>query len=572
MNDKTIIRPGGRRPRSGIGQNSNEDSTVVRGHQPPHQQGKAPQRDSQQSDFQADTSERTVVRPRSSSVQGQAAQSPPQQQSATRYRDPSFSKTSQQSTAGAQRYVEPDFNPSQNNQNQNYQAKHYQAKHYQTQYNSPQNQAHSPTPPPIVQATQPQQPAPVTQVQMSFIQGHQASNNELLDLVSPLLSIAGKVRESGGALDLEEFKHHAVQQIQYFQSCQFSLQGDQDLQFKASYCLCCLVDDLVLNTPWSKNSSWINESLLSIIHQETWGGEKFFSFLHEMELNPAATLNVLELYYLAMELGFEGKYREMPNGQPQHQHIKQNTFVLLTRYKPPHMEALSSHWKGIPDDKNSLVRLIPQWVIWSVTAGLSLTVFIVLSFMLAQLGDPVNYRVVSKYKDAPIKIIHQNRIPVTNTFEEIVQPDLEEIEIDYIEYFRGAFASEMSEGLMAVNLTDFGALIRLSRGDLFRSGSASLSEDYIPLVKKIGSVLSEMDVRINVVGHTDNVPIRTLKFASNYALSGARARTVMDLLSDELMGLSRLSAEGLADTMPVAANDSEINRALNRRVDIELRQ
>lgn len=577
MNDKTIIRPGGRRPRPGQG---NDDQTVVRGSNPP-QQG-APQ----QGGFQQDASDRTVVRPRGQSGQAPAQSQPPtqpsQQQTAQRYRDPSFSDTPQQAgPASAQRYVAPDYQQQQAPQTppqqqyqqpqQQYQAPQQTAQQYQQpaqQHQAPQSPSYQPQQqmPPQV----PQQTAPVApNIQQPAAQ---VSNNPLLDLVSPLLSIAGKIRASGGSLDLEEFKHHAIQQIQHFQSCQFCLQGDQDLQFKASYGLCCLVDDLVLNTPWSKNSSWINESLLSVFHQETWGGEKFFAFLQEMESNPAATLNVLELYYLAMELGFEGKYREIPNGQPQHQNVKQNTFLLLSRYKPPQVEALSSHWKGIPDDKNSLVRLIPQWVIWSVTAGLSLVVFIVLSFMLAQLGDPVNQRVVSKYKEAPIQVIHQNRLPVTNTFEEIEQPDLEEIEIDYIEYFRGAFAREMDEGLMAVNVTDFGALVRLSRGDLFRSGSATLSEDYIPLVKKIGSVLSELDVRINVVGHTDNVPIRTLKFASNYALSGARARTVMDLLSDEVMSASRLSAEGLADTNPVAPNDTESNRALNRRVDIELHQ
>ncbi len=109
------------------------------------------------------------------------------------------------------------------------------------------------------------------------------------------------------------------------------------------------------------------------------------------------------------------------------------------------------------------------------------------------------------------------------------------------------------------------------RGDgLFDSGKAEVKSAFYALLQQIGSELNKVQGRVLVTGHSDNVPIRTLQFPSNWHLSKARADSVVQILAARSATPSRFIGEGRADTEPVAPNDSPRNQALNRRVDIIL--
>ncbi len=82
--------------------------------------------------------------------------------------------------------------------------------------------------------------------------------------------------------------------------------------------------------------------------------------------------------------------------------------------------------------------------------------------------------------------------------------------------------------------------------------------------------MNKVQGRVLVTGHSDNVPIRTLQFPSNWHLSKTRADSVVKILAASSNSPSRFISEGRADTEPVAPNDTSQNRALNRRVDIIL--
>ena len=97
-----------------------------------------------------------------------------------------------------------------------------------------------------------------------------------------------------------------------------------------------------------------------------------------------------------------------------------------------------------------------------------------------------------------------------------------------------------------------------------------MQQEFEPLLRRIGQALGEVQGRVLVVGHTDSIPIRTLRFPSNWHLSQERADAVLALLSAELGSAQRLKAEGRADTEPVAPNDTPEGRARNRRVEVTL--
>lgn len=112
--------------------------------------------------------------------------------------------------------------------------------------------------------------------------------------------------------------------------------------------------------------------------------------------------------------------------------------------------------------------------------------------------------------------------------------------------------------------------LRVKDNILFSSGNSALSGAGTTLLKRLADRLKAGDYPIAVQGHTDNVPIHTLQFPSNWELSAARAAAVVQALIASGVQPDRLSAVGFADTRPIANNDTVKGRAENRRVDLEL--
>jgi type VI secretion system protein ImpK len=108
------------------------------------------------------------------------------------------------------------------------------------------------------------------------------------------------------------------------------------------------------------------------------------------------------------------------------------------------------------------------------------------------------------------------------------------------------------------------------RGDgVFDAGSADVSSKARPMFERIGAALNQVPGPVLIAGHTDNQPIRSLRFPSNWHLSKDRAASVKALLAASVKP-DRLTAEGRADTEPVADNNAAEGRAKNRRVEITL--
>jgi chemotaxis protein MotB len=133
------------------------------------------------------------------------------------------------------------------------------------------------------------------------------------------------------------------------------------------------------------------------------------------------------------------------------------------------------------------------------------------------------------------------------------------------------FSSEIAEGWLKVNAQNSILHIRFGTGDAFDSGSDEITYRTARLLDAIGETLVTNDARIVVVGHTDDQPISTGRFRDNWDLSSARAVSVIrELIQRHDIAPTRLEAKGYADTRPQAPNDSEWNRSLNRRIEIEI--
>jgi chemotaxis protein MotB len=106
---------------------------------------------------------------------------------------------------------------------------------------------------------------------------------------------------------------------------------------------------------------------------------------------------------------------------------------------------------------------------------------------------------------------------------------------------------------------------------LFDSGAAQLNDDAKPILDKIVGIIQDYEeFNVNIKGHTDNTPISTAQFASNWELSAIRATTVLKYLIDGEVSPMRLTATGYGDLLPLVTNNSAENRATNRRVEFVL--
>ena len=132
-------------------------------------------------------------------------------------------------------------------------------------------------------------------------------------------------------------------------------------------------------------------------------------------------------------------------------------------------------------------------------------------------------------------------------------------------------ADEIAQGAVAVYEDDRVSVVTVPGEGLFAPGSAAIDRRFEPTFARIAQALNGVPGAVIVTGHTDNKPIRTARFPSNWELSTERARSVMKLMAGSLAQPARLSAEGMADSDPVAPNDSEDNRRKNRRVMVVLK-
>lgn len=135
---------------------------------------------------------------------------------------------------------------------------------------------------------------------------------------------------------------------------------------------------------------------------------------------------------------------------------------------------------------------------------------------------------------------------------------------------RTLLAKEIAQGQAQVERDGERIVIRLVVQGSFYSGSADLSPDFSPVLLKIASSIANLGGRVTIEGHTDSMPVSNNgRFRSNWDLSGSRAAAVADYLTDRGgVARERIAVRGLADTKPLASNETREGRAKNRRIEV----
>lgn len=156
--------------------------------------------------------------------------------------------------------------------------------------------------------------------------------------------------------------------------------------------------------------------------------------------------------------------------------------------------------------------------------------------------------------------------------QKMLQAKMGEIE-DQAEEIESSLAQEIGEGLVSVETEGLKIIIRINEKGSFPSGTAILKAGFEPVMEKITEAVNDSKGTVHVAGHTDNIPISTDWYRSNWELAAGRAVTVADyMLKTKGTDRNRIVVEGYADTKPLVENDTAQNRAINRRVEIIITQ
>lgn len=192
--------------------------------------------------------------------------------------------------------------------------------------------------------------------------------NPLINAASTLIAVFEKTRQSLSHADVGGLHQRLCDEIKLFEKKATEAGIRPEIVLSARYSLCAALDEIVLNTPWGSESAWPQRTLLSIFHNETSGGEKFFQLLDRMLEQPAENLYILELMYVLLSLGFEGKYRVTHRGRDTIEQLRDELFTTIRRQRGDYERSLSPSWQGLGKSRNSLAHYLPVWVAASILA------------------------------------------------------------------------------------------------------------------------------------------------------------------------------------------------------------
>jgi type VI secretion system protein ImpK len=404
-------------------------------------------------------------------------------------------------------------------------------------------------------------PAPVAGP--GFCETQAFASSAILAAAAPLLSLLARLQNVLSVPDPAGLRDSTIGELRRFEQTLREQKLSLELIRPSHYALCASLDDVVRNMPWGSRGAWVDTSLVSTFHGEVRSGERFFEVLAQMRREPGKFLPVIELMYVCIALGMQGRYRLSPRGPAELDRVREETYAVIARVRGPTERGLSPHWQGVSAPYRPLRPALPVWVAAIGGAGLLALLYILFAFGLNGASDRLFTAALALPPDHMATFTRVN-LPAPALPERASPPPPGE---------RANLAAmlqpELDQGLIAITGTDAAPIVRLTAPGLFAPGSAVLEQNYIPLLTRLATVLRAAASAIEVIGYTDNQPIRTIRFPSNYQLSDARARAAAAVLADGL-GASRITTEGRADADPIAPNATPAGREQNRRVEILL--
>jgi type VI secretion system protein ImpK len=373
--------------------------------------------------------------------------------------------------------------------------------------------------------------------------------NPLVQAANALLLIAANLRGTLSMNDIESLRSKILDEIRRFEERARNAGVANEVVLAARYVLCATLDESVLATPWGAQSDWGQRTLLVALHRETWGGEKFFDMLDRLSTDPARHIDLMELQYLCMAFGFGGKYQAQARGQTQLAELQQELYRKIRAFRGVSEPELSLRWRGLQDRRNPIIRYVPWWVVGAAALVIVMVAFIYFHTRLDRTSDPVQQelaRVGVEDFAAPAEAVAA------------AGPTLKQL-----------LAADEASGSLSVEEQGGKTLITLIAPGLFASASTAVNPAFYETLRHVAAAIEQVPGRVLVVGHTDDQPVRSMRYHDNFELSRERAVSVVKVLQLATADQSRFQWTGVGSSQPRYKPESlPENRARNRRVEI----
>ncbi len=369
------------------------------------------------------------------------------------------------------------------------------------------------------------------------------------DEASRLLSVANRLARAEAVEDMTHLRRQCMDLVRDYRAALKAADQSPETVDVASYCVCALLDEIVLNSQWGQGGQWAAASLLSEFHSQTWSGTHFFELVDKARRTSNFPLMMLQ--YLCLCLGFKGRYRVEERGEEQLDILRDCLYHEICADQGRFTTPFDRSWESRVTPGAGLSYGVPLWVGAAVCAVALLLGYLWLTHQLTSQAEPV------------LAELNQVGVPERPVQEGAGNPD-------DLRYLRQMLQTEIDRGLVELDGENMGTRLRIGSEALFDSGGVSVRADMEPIISKIARALESTSGSILVTGHTDDRPIATARYPSNWHLSLARATSVADMLGRNGNLGGRLWPEGRGEAEPLFANDTPENRARNRRVEILL--
>jgi type VI secretion system protein ImpK len=373
------------------------------------------------------------------------------------------------------------------------------------------------------------------------------SDNEILSSASDIISLAANLQTLSPNGSVEQLR---IEVERLFNELNDTLRQRgiaNEIALTARYLLCCLVDELVLNTPWGAQGYWSQQTLLSKFHNETSGGEKCFLIIDKVLQQPNSNTDLLELSYVCLSLGFKGKYRITSNGENELLHICQRLSQAIAIQRPE-TKMLS------PDGESEKGKIQAAHTRFPLNLFFFVLLFVCSALYAVYLS---NLHTRSTPIFQMLETIAANDLPSLGKSETTYNAKviLDQLSIQLAEHIgRGQIELAQSNGLVS---------IRLISPALFPPGRTTINQQALPAVTTLNNVILAHSDSVLIVGHTDS----TGQAESNWVISRQRADAVQAWLLSSEPSVKYSDTQGLADTQPLVNTTSASE---NRRVEIIL--
>ncbi len=380
--------------------------------------------------------------------------------------------------------------------------------------------------------------------------------NPLVAGAAPLFAFITALRPTTHIDKIGLMRERVVEELRRFQQiARAKGASDEDVRH-GHYALCALLDEVVLSTPWGAKSPWAKQSLVATFHNEVVSGDRLLEMAEALEARPGRSPNLLELVYMCLSFGFEGRLRLENQGASRLFQMRERLYNAIRQVRGPIDPSLSPQWRGVDAGYKPIAQDMPLWVFWAGLATLGVLVYAALLFSLSEAGDRALQPLAGVFSSAPASLNRSAPAPVRDsrlftTIFDILKPDID----------AGRVTVRDGEDFVTVRLMDKG---------LFASGSADLDSAYDETTLRLAQAVNLTTGDVAVAGFTDNKRIRSLRYASNQELSEARAADVSGKLAQRGVSRDRLKPSGQGESQPVADNTTEAGRRLNRRVEVAI--